>query len=191
MECEAKIIRALNNGSHEAFRQIYDSHKFRISNIVSGLITSRPVAEELIQRVFIKLWDNRAAVDPAGSLAAYLNTIARNEVYSHWRRELNKHRLKLTLDATLPGDVMLEEEIENEDYRTYLLSLADGLPERCRRVFDMRFARQMSYREIAGELGISESTVDNQIGKALRHVRRKLDKSVDVVILLAASGFFS
>lgn len=191
MQCEEKIIRALNSGSHEAFRQIYDSHKFRISNIISKLISSRPVAEELIQRVFIKLWDNRAVIDPNGSLAAYLNTIARNEVYSHWRRALNKHRVKVNLDATLPGDVVLEEEIENEDYRHYLLSLADGLPERCRRVFDMRFAQQMSYREIAQELNISESTVENQIGKSLRHVRRKLNSSVDMIILLAASGFFS
>lgn len=191
MECEEKIIRALNGGSHEAFRQIYDSHKFRISNIVSKLIPSRPVAEELIQRVFIKLWDNRTIIDPDGSLAAYLNTIARNEVYSHWRKALNKHRLKVGLDVTLPGDVALEQEIENEDYRHYLLSLADGLPEKCRRIFDMRFARQMSYREIAHELGISESTVENQIGKSLRHVRRKLDSSVDMVILLAASGLFS
>ncbi len=181
----------MQGGSHEAFRQIYDSHKYRISNIITKLVSSRPDAEELFQKVFVKLWDNRAAISPEGSLPAYLNTIARNEVYTHWRRRLNRGMLKVDLDRTLPEGVILEQEVENEDYRKYLFSLADGLPERCRQVFDMRFARQMSYHEIALELEISESTVENQISKSLRHIRRKLDNSVDVVILLAASGFFS
>lgn len=191
MHSEKDIITALNGGSHEAFRRIYDLHKYRISNIVSRLVASRPVAEELVQRVFVKLWESRAIIDHEGSLAAYLNTIARNEVYSHWRKALNKHGLDVSLDHTLPGDVVLEQEIENDDYRAYLLSLAEGLPARCRAIFDMRFAAQMSYREIAREMGIAESTVENQIGKALRHVRRKLDNSTDIVIMLAASGFFA
>ena len=191
MESEEKIIRSLNNGSHEAFRAIYDVHKFRILAIISRLVVSPPLAEELFQKVFIKLWDNRANVDPGGSLAAYLNTIARNEVYSYWRKTLNKRLMNISLSAELPEDVILEEEVENEDYRRYLFSLAEGLPAKCRQVFDMRFSKQMSYREIAHDLDISESTVENQISKSLKHIRRRLANSVDIVILLAASGFFS
>lgn len=191
MHQDERIIRALNQGSHEAFREVYDIHKFRTLGIIMKLVTSPLLAEEIFQRVFIKLWDNRSNIRPDGSLSAYINTIARNEVYTHWRRTLNKGLLKISLDHDLPENIILEQEIENEDYRKYLFSMADGLPAKCREIFDLRFMKQLSNRDIARELRISESTVENQIGKALKRIRKRLDSSVDVVILLAAGGFFS
>lgn len=190
MLTDERIIRELNNGSHEGFRAVYDAHKFRILSIIVKLVNSESVAEEIFQRVFIKLWDNRTNINPDGSLAAYLNTIARNEVYSYWRTAINKNSLRLSLDHGLPDGGLADQEIENEDFRNYLFSLADGLPAKCRQVFDMRFMQQMSYREIAGELGISERTVENQVAKSLKHIREKLGRSGDLLVSLLVSGLF-
>ncbi len=191
MQNEANTIRDLNNGSHEAFRKLYDIHKFRILGIITKLVASQSVAEELFQKVFVKLWDNRANIDPEGSLTWYLNVMARNEVYSYWRRTMNKTYLEISISQGVLADVVLDQNVENEDYRKYLFSLAEGLPPKCRQIFDMHFSGQMSYKEIARNLDISESTVENQVSKALKFIRNRLGHSIDVVILMATSEFFS
>lgn len=186
---EDSLVRALNGGSHDAFRAIYDLHKYRVLSIIRTLIGSESAADEVFQRVFVKLWDNRANVRPEGTLGAYLNTIARREVYTYWRQAINKNLLRANLGAELDAaEVSLQPDIEDEDYRRYLFSLADGLPERCREVFDMRFARQMSHKEIADQLNISQKTVENQISKALKHLRQRLGNSSELITLLTITS---
>lgn len=172
MSNEKYIVEALRGGSHEAFRQLYEVHKCRVMGIFVRLAVPREVADELFQRVFVKLWEGRARLDPEGSIVGYLSAIARNELYSHWRTVL---RRRLTeLDPRHPDETLFADEFAARDYHDYLFSLADTLPERCRQTFEMRFGAHMSYSEIAQELAVSERTVENQIAKALREIRKKI-----------------
>ena len=186
MLSEDKILAGLRNGSHEAFRQIYDAYKFRIFSIILKLVGSKPAAEEIFQQTFVKLWENRGIINIHSSFSSYLNAIARNEVYYHWRTSINKKSLELSADGPLLSVSVIEDEMDNKDFRDYLFSLADGLPDKCRKVFDMRFMQQMSYREIAENLKISERTVENHVSKSLKHIREKLLTSGDIIIALIA-----
>ena len=181
---EYALVCALIQGSDEAFLQLYSRFKTRVYAFIYQMVSSQDVAQEIFQDVFVKLWENRAHIDPEQSFNAYLYTIARNSVYSFWRKCLNRRKLEQYLNTG--GEVVSlqsENSVADRDYWVYIRSIIDHLPQRCKEVFILKHFHNKSYKEISRRFGISEKTVDNQIQKAKGLIRKQI-QSEQLILLL-------
>lgn len=133
------------------------------------------VVEDLVQECFVKLIEKPTAVIDK----AYLYATVRNACIDHIRKG---NPLKTDITPTdLEGTITDEEAAERSLHEAELWTAIDALPERCRMIFLMAKRDGMTYHEIAQELGISEKTVEHQISKAIRQLRKK---SADYFYLL-------
>ncbi|ULT28027.1 sigma-70 family RNA polymerase sigma factor [Sphingobacterium sp. E70] len=135
-------------------------------------ISSREAAEDILHDLFISVWKNRAFITEIESLPAYLFSSCRYLVLAHYRKEM---RMQVT-----QGVEHLEFEdqsipIEDRLYYRYVIDIVakevENLPQKCQEVFKLSREYYMSNKEIAQKLGISASTVEKHINKAIRHLR--------------------
>ncbi|MCE5347342.1 MAG: RNA polymerase sigma-70 factor [Bacteroidales bacterium] len=168
------LVLDLREGSAYAFSKIYTLYHKRIYNFCLHLIQSSDEAKEIVQKVFIALWEQRLKVDENQSLASYLYSIARYMVYQEFRQQVFK---KAACDYFLLGSNDLNESTNDNVLYNELLSFLESeievLPERQREIFKLNRFSGLTYRQIAAKLNITENTVDTQIRRALDFLRAK------------------
>ena len=130
------------------------------------------VAEEVVQQVFLRLWEKRATVTITGPVKAYLFSAIRNTAISQWRKDSVRSEKENGYGKANGTMVPAGEEAKELEclYRQAL----ERLPERCREVFVLSRQQSMKYAEIAAAMNISVKTVENQMGKALKILHREL-----------------
>ena len=138
---------------------------------------------ELVQVVFVKIWENRATKDPDLSLDAWVFQISKNCALNM----LQQRARKLLFEKQLIDNLKISEDGEasfiDKDLKQYLNNLINDIPERRREIFKLRYEKELSYKDIAEQLNISENTVNTQISRALNYLREKLGKELWAVML--------
>ncbi len=138
-------------------------------------------AREVVQQVFIKLWERREEMDLSSSLKSYLFTSVHN-------RSLNVIRdRKKFVSGEMPelsGEWDVSAQIESIELEEKIREGIDSLPEKCREIFELNRFTGLKYAEIAIKLGISVKTVENQMTKALKILREKLGKYLILFLCL-------
>jgi len=138
-------------------------------------------AREVVQQVFISVWEKRQEIDLSTSLKTYLFTAVHN-------RSLNviRDRKKFS-SADVPdvaGEWDVSSVIESMELEERIMEVVRSLPEKCREVFEMNRFDGLKYSEIAVRLNISVKTVENQMSKALKVLREKLSKFMTILLWL-------
>lgn len=166
------------------FEQLFRSHYSGLCRFAQGYVPDLDTAREIVQEVFINLWNTRETISPEKPVTAYLYTSVKNRCLN-WLRDHKKFRSYL-LDVELDESVMIvERDVMHEaDVNHRIEQALDKLPERCREVFELSRFEEMKYREIADKLSISEKTVEAQISRALKILRRDLRELLMVIIWL-------
>ena len=138
-------------------------------------------AREVVQKVFISLWEKRGEIDLSTSLKSYLFTSVHN-------RSLNviRDRKKFSSEEVpeLAGEWDVSAQIESMELEEKINEALESLPEKCRQIFELNRFDGLKYSEIATQLDISIKTVENQISKALRILREKLMKYMTLLLWL-------
>lgn len=138
-------------------------------------------AREVVQKVFISLWEKRGEIDLSTSLKSYLFTSVHN-------RSLNviRDRKKFSSEEVpeLAGEWDVSAQIESMELEEKINEALESLPEKCRQIFELNRFDGLKYSEIATQLGLSIKTVENQISKALRILREKLMKYMTLLLWL-------
>ncbi len=142
------------------------------------------MAEEMVQNVFFKLWKNRETIDVQTSLTAYLYRSVYNESLNHIRHRKVKDEYRAHAARTGGHTDDAADSLKHKELREQLHKAMNELPEQCRVIFQMSRFEELRYMEIAGRLGISVKTVENQMGKALRILREKLSAFLPSLFLL-------
>jgi RNA polymerase sigma-70 factor (family 1) len=187
------LVLALKSGSEPAFRELFDRYAGKVYRYALRFVASEPVAEELAQDVFVKIWNNRVTIDASQSFNNFLFRITKNHILNHLRdlqrdTALNKeYCLSLTTFHNAVEDSLIHEEYLQLANRAIAL-----LPEKRRSIFIMSRFDGMSYDQISQTLGISKDTVRLQMIKSLRTIREYLKLHVDVPIgiLLLVGNIF-
>jgi RNA polymerase sigma-70 factor (family 1) len=130
-------------------------------------------AEDVVQDCFVNILEREYTEGQLKNMKSYLYTAVRNNCISLLRKQKNIDTNITPQD--LDGEISDDEAVERSVNEANLWTAVDTLPERCREVLLMSKRDNMKYREIAEELGISEKTVENQIGKALKILRGKVE----------------
>lgn len=171
-----ELLAQLRLGNKEAFKAIYLKYHGRIYNFCLKMITDADEAQDIVQHVFIALWNQREQVDLNKPVEGYIYALARYTLYHAFRKKLiHKAAMENLIHETQPP-VEAIEEITYKELEIYLEDLIEKLPAKRREIFKMNRSEGLTYKEIATRLNISENTVDTQIRKSLHLLRQEYEK---------------
>lgn len=173
---ESAVVARVRTGDRAAFDILMDAHAEALLRIAYGYVKSRADAEDLVQDLFLRIWESRATWQPHGSIGSYLAVAVR-------RRALNllKHRRVEAIysgtaaaegdHATATADVTL---IANDD-RAALHAVLDRLSDRARLVLLLRYEQKRSFAEVAEILGISVPAAWQLVARAIAQARALME----------------
>lgn len=171
---ENELILLLKQSNQEAFTTLYKKYWKQVYNFSRLYLTSQSVAEEVVQEVFIKVWESRDFMREGDNFKGLLFIITRNLIFNMHRKNLNEDFYKMTVLSAMENSYDIEEEIDAKNLSEYIDLLIADLPPRRREIFNLSRKENKSYKEISQLLGVSEKTVENQIGEALKFLRKNI-----------------
>jgi RNA polymerase sigma-70 factor (ECF subfamily) len=182
---EKILLDRLAEGDAPAFTALYERYSLKLYTNILRLVKSEDTAKEILQDLFLKIWELRGQIDPEKSFKSFLYKIAGNLVYDHFRKVSRDKKLSDSLLYMLEEAYSHSEEsvIYNESLE--LLNAAIGqLPEMRKKVYVLGKIEGKSYEEISAQLGISHSTISDHIVKANRFIKTYLTTRTDVALSL-------
>jgi RNA polymerase sigma-70 factor (family 1) len=182
------LIHQLQHGSEQAFTLLYDKYSKQLYRNILRLVKDEDVAQELLQDLFLKIWENRWNINPDKSFKSYLFKIAENLVYTHFGKIAKDNRLiaKLVI-SYVDLDTNAEETIINKENHELLNKAITSLSPQRKQVFTLCKLEGKSYEEVSKELGISTSTIRDHIVKANKALKQYYLLNQDVTVLFIAS----
>lgn len=169
------LVEKIRTGDRSAFEKLFYQYYSRLCVFSNSYVKSLDLARDVVQEVFIKIWDNRENFYITQSLKAYLYQAVRNQSINF----LQLKKQKLQLEKRLLKQHEMGKSVHNADLNTEELTekiwnLVEELPERRRTIFILYRKHGLSYKEIAEVMGIARKTVENQMGKSLQFLRDQL-----------------
>ena len=189
---DQEIAESIRKGSLDKFRLLFDKYYEILCCIAIGYLNNKQLAEEIVNDVFCKIWENRNSFDIHTSVKAYLIRAVRNRSLNCL--EQRRFERSMIIDVPIvPG----REDFFSVDYNTPLsemiteeLELAinhaiESLPAECRKTFCMSRFENLKYEEIAQQQNISVNTVKTQMKIALQKLRQALVSSTILLFYIA------
>jgi len=164
------LLQQLSRGERKAFEAIYHKYWWPLVDHAWKRLKDKQQAEDIVQDVFCKLWAKRAALQ-VQHLEAYLYTAVRYEILNYFSRNRQPHEFLEPFHELLEGNTTPENELVARNLLQLACSYAQTLPEKRRQIFLLHIQSRFSTREIAWVLNISQKTVQNQLGTALKRLR--------------------
>lgn len=171
------LVERLSQNDTKAFDLLHFRYSATLFNFGLKYLKSREETEELLQSVFLKIWENRHCLRKDLSFRSYIFTILYNDICKIFRKKTNLEKylrevMYINNSYTTDG----EERIDNMSTLERINQIIGRLPERHRTIFIKNRLHGKTPEEIAGELGLTRGTVDNYISGALKRVRKSLVK---------------
>lgn len=183
MEIEIqKPAAPYNEHTVKVYEEAFKTHFKGLHAYACTIVKDDVMAEEMVQNVFFKLWKNRETIQVNQSVAAYLYRSVYHESLNYIKHLKVRNAYQSYAARTMEHINNAADKLKLRELQTKLDEALKELPEQCRTIFQMSRFEELKYVEIAGRLGISVKTVENQMGKALRLLREKL---VDFLPVLA------
>ncbi len=172
---ECTLLQQLRDGDHAAFRTIYSQYKLRLAGGLLRMLKSPGLVEEVLQELFMRLWEHRERIDPSRPIKAYLFAIGENLVRDTFRRVAKDRKMREgMLQAMDEVYWHVEERIVAREIKSELYRVIDMLPPKRREVYKLFKLEAKSYEEIGRELKISTGTVNDHMKKANAFVKNYL-----------------
>lgn len=144
-------------------------------NVALQKVDSTETAKELVQDVFLYLYQRKDHLQIISSLKAYLFSALKNKIINHYHRQLTREKYEKSVGSNLKiATNNLHDDYEAKELKQLLDKKINELPPQCKKVFLMSREEQLPYKEIAERLHISENTVDQHIQKALRILKASI-----------------
>lgn len=170
------LLNLLKEDNKEAFDVIYMRYWERLYYYLVKAIKDTAEAEDILQEVFVSLWKRRGNLDNIGSLYTYLFSCVRYGGFRYIRNEIKKNRFKASWQSLLTdADDLFERQLDANELSRLVNKEIDRLPLKMREVFLLSRREDLSHREIAHKLNISDKTVKKQINNALKYLHLKLN----------------
>jgi RNA polymerase sigma-70 factor (ECF subfamily) len=190
---DSDLLLLVAGGNHTAFKRLVDLYWNKVYGNTLALTKSPQVAEELTQDIFVKVWNQRENLAEVENFSVYIYVIGRNQVLSALRRKIVDTSSEVP--GNMPEDIHLPDaQLEMKDTYRIILEGIELLPSTRKKVFKLSRIANLSYDEIAAELGISKNTVKEHIVNALNFLRNYIHsqtgRSLLFLILVIIMGFF-
>ena len=177
MDEEKAIVKQFKDGDVAAFDALYHHYSKRLYNFSYGLVKDYDTAAEIVQEVFVTLWEKREQVNIELSFNNYIFTIAYNSIRKYFRSKSIETRVKNQLINNLPN--IIENTDESIIYNE-LLEIAnkaiEKIPPKRRMVYKLSRQEWLRIKEIAARLQISTRTAENHLAKALKFLEKEFTR---------------
>jgi RNA polymerase sigma-70 factor (family 1) len=158
----------------QEFEHIYRHFRSGLSSFARAIVRNENDADEIVNDVFLSVWEKRDSLELNLSLKNYLFTSVKNRCLNH----IKKAKLPF---AEMPDEFEFhadinsnaQKQLENKELKSYIHNLIDQLPPKCKQVFLLSRYFDLSHKEISDVMDISPKTVENQIGIALKFLKEQ------------------
>jgi RNA polymerase sigma-70 factor, ECF subfamily len=179
---EREILRGIQSGDQRAFSMLLRLYFHSLTLFAGSIINNPETAKDIVQEVFLKLWNNRGSFEIKSSLKSYLYKTVHNFCIDHLRKELRSKVKTVSYDDLsfrlevfeIKDSDPLFEFFFSEEMETALQKAIDQLPVQCRQIFTLNRFEQLSYAEISERLNISLSTVKTQMIRAMHKIKESI-----------------
>jgi RNA polymerase sigma-70 factor, ECF subfamily len=172
---DIEIIRRIRQGDVGQFESLFRSSYVSLVRYAKTLIKDHDTAEEIVQDLFFRLWQDKEKIKIESSLNGYLFRSVHNRClhYIEHNRVVERHAEEMSYRQTenqeTPSDILHYKELQSRVAR-----ILERLPERCGKIFCMSRFEGLKYNEIAEKLSVSVKTVESNMGRALKEFRKEL-----------------
>ena len=167
------LLENIKQGDERAFEELYLSYREPALRFCNSILKDTEEAENIIQEVFIKIWNRRERINPELNFTSYLFTIIKNRVFDLLKEIKKRDFLKEKFWEKVLEYQALDSEVKEERFAK-IKEAVEGLSEKRKRIIKLNYEEGKSYEEIATQLNISKNTVKNQLVKAKQVIRKQL-----------------
>lgn len=168
-----------------AFEKLYYLYEKQLNYHAYRLTKSRFIAEEIIQEVFIQVWENHRNIKPHMSFQAYLYRLVRNRAFNYLRDSVQHEDLSEGLwQDVLQSRNKTDDKLISKDYEKLICKIIEGLPTRKRTIYMLSRYEGKSKAEIARQLGITPKTVENHLWKTIQIIKIQLNPHFNITWLI-------
>jgi RNA polymerase sigma-70 factor, ECF subfamily len=182
---DSDILLAIRQGNERVFETVFRKHYQALCNYACGILKDMDDAEEVVQSIFMKFWEQREGIEINVSLKSYLYRAVHNTCLNRLKhlkiQEVHKQYVGNYYEENHDSATEIMDKVELENR---IADALEKLPEQCRLIFKMSRFEELKYQEIADKLGLSIKTIENQIGKALRIMRAELADYLPLVLFM-------
>lgn len=187
---DRELLTLAQEGETNAFQELYTRYWERLFVHAMAMTSSEDTAKDIVQEIFVELWDKRQELQIKSSLKAYLYRTVKNKVFNIYARNQVHEKYLISLTEFEKQENNADHLLRENLVQSALEKEIAALPHKMRRIFEMSRSEHMSYKEIAEELQISDKTVKKQISNALKILRSKLAFLLHSLLLAAFLLFF-
>ncbi len=177
---DSELILAVKNGDSEAFHKLYILLFNKVYFFITRTIKSRADCDEIVQIVFVKLWENHKNIDLNKSFYGYIFTIAKNCVIDFHKNILLKKIIDChPTNTNINGQY--SEDIDSKDILNKLINFMEDIPPQRRRAFLLHKVYGLSHKEISKKMNISENTVETHIRLVIKYLRNNFKNFINFI----------
>ncbi|MBO6573807.1 MAG: sigma-70 family RNA polymerase sigma factor [Rhodothermales bacterium] len=165
-----QLLQAVSRGDRDAFETLFRRYQAKLTGYATSMCGDRSLALDVLQDVFMKLWDTRRRLRSTGSAEALLYTMVRNRTISLIRRRRPSAELTVVAESAAP----VFDPAQGREMQQFFQRWMDELPPRRKEAFLLSRDHGLTHRQIARVLGVTEKTVDAHILRTLQFLRERL-----------------
>ena len=182
---DKELMQEIKADNMLAFDVLYKKYCKRVYKFGYSILKSPEESENLMQDVFLNLWENRHKVEKDSSIKSYVFTITYNSAISIIRKKARESEFIEYLKSMqeINEEEPVNIELEYNELTNKLDEIIKALPQRQKEVYLLHKVEGLKYKEIAERLNISENTIENHMSRALKIIREKLGNYSLIAIL--------
>ncbi|MDB5208285.1 MAG: polymerase, sigma-24 subunit, subfamily [Flavisolibacter sp.] len=182
---EAALIKRLKEDDRDAFVQLYNHYHHPLYIFILRFVKIPGTAEDILQDVFLKIWEIRSRVNPELSLNAYLYRISRNAVFKLLKKTATDDDMRSELMQQLDSDTEAPHiKLQWKQYNNILQQAINHLPPQRQKVFKLCREEGKTYDQAATELGISKNTIKEHMVSAMKSIKEYVHLHGDISLCL-------
>jgi len=182
------LLSFVRKGKTEAFRALYERYWESLYAHAKAMTSCEDTAKDIVQELFVELWDKRRTLNVQVSLKAYLYRVVRNKVLNTYAQNKIHEKYVFSLSQySEVGENRTDHLLRENLVRKRLDDEISALPGKMRQIFEMSRNENKTHKEIAEELNISDKTVKKQVSNALKILKSKLELTFFYVLIMTIS----
>jgi RNA polymerase sigma-70 factor (family 1) len=179
------LLARIASGDQGAFREVYVFYYKRLYQFAYAFVKTREPAEEIVEDVFVRIWQQRETIGSIQNLRVYLYTAIKNSALNYLSQKARQSvtepfdhiHIGVVSPTATPEQILITAEIQQK-----IQTAVEALPPRCKMIFKLVREDGLKYKEIAGILNISVNTIDAQMAIAVKKITAAIGAEFDFPI---------
>lgn len=184
------LVRHFKNGDHHSFKVLYQKYAPKLYGFSKKYLSSDEDAEEIVQEIFLRIWEKKENIDESQSFSSYVFQAAKHRIFNGFRKKVNEQAyLDFLIHADNTSSNFTDMEVGYQEVKQKAEDAISSMPPKRQEIFRLSREQGLKNKEIAEKLQISIKTVENQMGQALKFLREALNEYQAIILIFLLSHF--